>query len=111
MVSHSCPKCGSGWVHQHYCNGHHCNHHGARGCGPEHLRLTCSGCGYGWNAPTLDHRGSSERTRPTRRLLGKLLLEGGAGAPKLPTMHRRERWSTPVVGDRKSSRLFDSAID
>jgi len=31
----------------------------------------------------------------------KPLLAGDEGAPKLPTMYRRERWSTPIVGDRK----------
>jgi hypothetical protein len=100
MLSHRrCPKCSSTWVTQHYCNGHHCNHRGGRpGCGGEHLRLTCSGCGYGWNEATHDHREPAAPEAPSpsprrRNHVPRILFEGDEGAPKLPTMHPRPgRW-------------------
>lgn len=98
---HSCPKCGSGWVHQQYCNGHSCKHYGFRGCGPEHLRLSCAGCGYSWNVRTLDHPAPEAEPVGTKPRVRKPLFAGDEGAPKLPTMHRRERWSTPIAGNRR----------
>jgi hypothetical protein len=95
MLSHRrCPKCSSNWVSQTYCNGHHCNHRGGRpGGGGEHLRLTCSGCGYGWNEPTHDHRERTPESSPLsprrRNHVPRILFEGDEGAPKLPTMHPR----------------------
>jgi hypothetical protein len=110
MFSRSCPKCGSGFVTQTYCSGCPCSHQGyGRSSGHEHMRMHCSGCGYGWNERTLDDvrgRGEGEPGGSGRRRRG-LIMEGDEHAPKLPTMHRKVTWSVEQPMRPPPPRKFD----